>query len=115
MTAANATIKDAIRIWAAYQESKKHPAHSSVYNENLAIWAHTLRSAPTNMHSLELEIGRKKHKRDKELLADRKWKIDGEVEALEWVKGRLICQDFEIWTELPKSQIDASHHKYMRL
>ena len=99
---ANATIKDAIRVWADYQESKKHPAHSSVYNENLDIWANTLRSAPTEMYPLELEIGRKKHKRDKERLAERKWKIDVEVEALEWVKGRLICQDFEVWTEPPK-------------
>jgi hypothetical protein len=46
---------------------------------------------------VELEIGRERRRRDKETEAALKWRISVKIDALEWLKGRIICQDFELW------------------
>jgi hypothetical protein len=56
------------------------------------------------MRRLDLEIGLRKRRRDKEGQAALKWRIGVAVDALEWVKGRMICKDFEVWATMPKKQ-----------
>jgi hypothetical protein len=60
------TIKDAIKHRAEYHDSKISPVHAKTYNDVCKIWADTLRSAPTDMRRLNLEIGLRKRRRDKE-------------------------------------------------
>jgi hypothetical protein len=96
------TLKDAIKHRAEYHEAMISPVHAKTYNDTCKIWADTLRGAPTDMRRLELEIGLRKRRRDKEGQAAMKWRIDVAIDALEWVKGRIICKDFEVWATLPK-------------
>ena len=93
------TLEDAIKGMVRYQESKIHPLHAKAFNDLFQIWVDTISTAPTEMRRLELEIGRKKRMRRNEPEAARKWRIDAAIEALEWVGGRIICKDFELWAK----------------
>jgi hypothetical protein len=84
------TLKDAIKGRADYHEAMISPVHAKTYNDVCKIWADTLRSAPTDMRRLDLEIGLRKRRRNKEGQAALKWRIDVAIDALEWVKGRII-------------------------
>jgi hypothetical protein len=96
------TIQDVIKHRAEYHDSMISPVHAKTYNDTCKIWADTLRSAPTDMRRLDLEIGLRKRRRDKQQEAALKWRIDVSIDALEWVKGRMICKDFGLWARLPR-------------
>jgi hypothetical protein len=98
------TLQDAIRDRAEYHESKISAVHARTYNDTCKIWADTLRSAPTDMRRLALEIGLRKRRRDKEGQAALKWRIDVSIDALEWVKGRMMCKDFGLWARPPRRE-----------
>jgi hypothetical protein len=94
------SLKDAIKDRAEYHESKISPVHAKTYNDACKVWADTLRSAPTEMRRLDLEIGLRKQRRDKQQEAALRWRIDVSIDALEWVRGRMISKDFELWSRL---------------
>ena len=96
------TLNDAIQGWIRNQQDKISPVQARTYNDTLQIWIDTLSAAPTSLRLLELEIGRANRRHDKETEAALKWRISVKVDALEWLKGRMICQDFEVWTRSGK-------------
>jgi hypothetical protein len=91
------TLHDAVQGWIRNQRAKLSPLHARSYNDTLQIWIGTLESGPTSLPMVELEIGRERRRRDKETEAALKWRISVKIDALEWLKGRIICQDFELW------------------
>ena len=93
------SLEDAIQGWIRYNQARVDPLHSRVFNRDKQIWIDTLGSAPADLRMLDLEIGRKKRRLENEKQAANKWMIHAEVEALEWVRGRIICQDFELWAK----------------
>jgi hypothetical protein len=97
------TLRDAIQGRIHYYQARIDPLHSKVYNEERRLWIETLTNAPTDLQVLELEIGHKKQRREREKRASMKWRIDAQIEALEWVKGRMISQDFELWANAQDS------------
>jgi hypothetical protein len=96
------TLQDAIKGMVDYHDSRINPLHAKTFNEVCKIWADTLRTAPTDMRLLNLEIGIQQRRLNKQSEASEKWKIAVAIDALEWVKGRIICKDFEMWVKPPK-------------
>src|SRR5688572_33276696 len=91
------TLNDAVQGWIRNQQAKVSPLQAKTYSNTLQIWVDTLSATSTSLRLLELEIGRANRRHDKETEAAVKWRISVKVDALEWLKGRIICQDFEAW------------------
>ena len=96
------TLQEAIKGQVEYTQSMINPLHAKTFNGVCQIWIDTLQTAPTEMRRLELEIGRKKRRLQEATEAALKWKIDTAVEVLEWLKGRMMNKDFEVWAKSPK-------------
>lgn len=93
------TLQDAIEGWIRYHQAQANPIHAKTFNDSIKIWIDTLRAAPTDLGELEIQIANKKRRIENEVSAALTWRIHTSIEAMEWVKGQILCEDFEVWAK----------------